>query len=185
MDGGEHVELGYQQMPEIMHVGLSLQHAEHFVNITDNLLVGGEQPLVGIDAGRFLVEVAGTQVGISLDRVIRIVTPFPHVSQFGMYLQPRQAVDYLYACLLHQLGREVVVFLIKTGFQFHEDGHLLAVLGCTDQAVDHSRVFRHTVLRYFDFQYLRVEGGLKQETQQVVERLVGEVQQHILAAQYP
>ncbi len=100
---GNHVELRHQQMLEIVHIRLSLQHAKDLVNIFDDLFVRCQQSLVGIDAGRFFVEVARTQVGIPFDRIIGVVASLTHVGQLGMHLQSRQAVDDLHPRLLHQL----------------------------------------------------------------------------------
>ncbi len=102
-----------------------------------------------------------------------------------MDLQSRQAVNDFDAGLLHQFRREVIVFLVETRFEFDEDRYFLAVFGRADQAVDDRRIFRDAILRDFYFQYFRVKSRLHQEAQQIVERLIREVQQHILFSQHP
>ena len=96
-----------------------------------------------------------------------------------MHLQPGYAVDDLDPRLTHLFGRAHVVLLIEARLELHEDRHTFAIARGTDQGVDHGRVFRHAILRDLDLLHVRIERRLHEEAQQVVKRLIGEMQQHV------
>ena len=174
-----HVETSHQKMTESRRLQASFQHGEHLVYIGDDRFLTGQQGHVGIDLRRFLVEIAGTEIGeIPSFSPFRIIFPKDN-SHLRMHLQTRDAIDDLDARLLHTLSRAHIVLLIETGFQLDENRHFLTILRCADQRIDNSRILGHPVLRDLDLIHLRVKSRLHQETQQVIKRLIGEMQHHI------
>ena len=174
-----HIEAGDQQMAECRSGQLPFQHRKHFVYIGYQFRIRSQQRHIGIDACRFFIEIAGTQIG-KIPPLAAVFRIFPQNNRhFCMYFQTGNAIDDANTRLLHPFGRTHIVLFVETGFQLHKDRHLLPVLSSADQRIDNSRVLRHPVLRDFDLIYFRIKSRLHQEADQVVERLIGEMQQDI------
>ena len=58
------------------------------------------------------------------------------------------------ACFFQFFRPADIIFFIKTGFQFNEDSHLLAVFGCLDESRYNRRIAADTVKRLFNCQYI-------------------------------
>ena len=166
-------------MAERRFVHLSFQYSKHLVDVGYQFGIRSQQRHIRIDTRRLLIEVTGAQIGKvpPLGTLFRI---FPQDNRhLGMHFQAGDAIDDADSSLLHPFGGTHIVFFVEASFQLDKDRHLLPVLRRTDQRIDHGRVFRHPVLRNLDFIHFRIKSRLHQETDQVVERLVREMQQDI------
>src|SRR5437773_327554 len=67
---------------------------------------------------------------------IRAARPAHHQPGLAMRLQADDAVHDVHAGLFERTGPHDVVLLVEPGLELHERGHLLAVLGGTDQCRD-------------------------------------------------
>ena len=174
-----HIETGNQQMAECRFGQLPFQHCKHFVYVDYQLRIRSQQRHIGIDTRRFFIEITGAQISKipPLAAVFRIFAQDNR--HFCMHFQAGDAIDDTDARLLHLFGCAHIVLFVETSFQLHKDRHLLPVLSSADQRVDNSRILRHPVLRNLDLIYFRVKSRLHQEADQVVERLVGKMQQDI------
>ncbi len=90
---------------------------------------------------------------------------------------PMQAVDHVHAVLLEPARPGDVVRLVEAGLDLHERRDLLAVLGRPGERPDERAVAAGAVERLLDGEDVRVFGGLLDEADDRLERLVGVVQQ--------
>ena len=67
------------------------------------------------------------------------------------------------ACLFQHSRPDDIIFLIETGFQFHQYCDLLAVLGGLSQCRNNGRIAADTIQGLFDSQYFRISRRLTDE----------------------
>ena len=180
---GYKIETRYQQTVEY-GIFLTLESAEQVVQVVYEHRVAGEQAGVGIERGCLLIKVSGTYIGIT-GQFVSLPVAAQHKGYFGMYLQSGQAEQDIDAGCFHHLGGCQVVLLIEAGFQLHENGYFLAILRSGYQGVDNGGVFRDTILGDHNLAYGRLVYGFVQEMDEVLERVVGIVQQQILFLHIP
>ena len=100
------------------------------------------QRQVGVQTGGLLVVVSGTDLGIIFDLFIGFLGD---QTEFGMYFVTIQTVDHATARILQKTGPSDIIFLVKTGFQFHQYQHFFSVLCGFDQGFHDFTLFCHTV----------------------------------------
>ena len=144
------------------------------VHIGSNLIVGGDDAKVGVDARCTLVVVAGTEVGITLEHAVFATD---NQSHFGMNFVAEYAVHDVRACLFQLLRPVDVVGFVKTRHQFDHDGNLLARQCGLHQCAHKLRIAAGTVDSHFDGQYIRIGGGFAYHLDNRIERLIRVVQQ--------
>ena len=163
------------------HIALDFQIVEQRTEIVHDVFVFREQTYVRIHAGGTLVEVARTHIGKRFRFSVFVLAQ--HQSHFGMNLQSRNAVHYVYAGLLHLFGRIEIVGFVKTGFQFHKHSDFLAVARCRNERVYHTRIFRHAILRDENLLCRLIVRRLCKEVQEYVERMIGAEHEEVFPRQ--
>src|SRR5262247_581695 len=168
-----------QQLAVLLLTRVSGQVVEQLRNVFAEILVGGEEPEIGVDARRDRVVVARAEVDVAAQLVLLLAHDERHL---GVGLQSDQAVDDVDAGLLQSLRPLDVRLFIEAGLEFDQHRDLFAVLGGFDQRFDYRRILAHAVERLFDRQHVRVARGLTQEFDHRRERLVGVMEQNVLVA---
>ena len=171
------VETRYQQAVEY-RIFLALESAEQVVQVVYKHRIASKQSAVGIERGGLLVEIPGTDIGVTR-QLVPLCVAAQYEGHFGVHLQSGYAEQNVDAGSLHHLCGRKVVFFIEAGFQLYEDGYLLAVLCCGYQSVDDCGVLGNAVLGYHDFVYRRFVHGFIQEMNEVLERVVRVMQQQV------
>ena len=133
--------------------------------------IAGKQSAVCIQCSRLLVEVAGTDISVTVN-LFTGEAATAYQSYFGMYLQPRYTIDNVDTGRFHHFGSGEVVLFIETGFEFHEYRDFFTVLCSSNQGVDDSRVFCYPILGYHDFTGFGIVHCFVKEVDKVVERMV-------------
>ena len=152
------------------------QNSEYFIDIRNNLRIRSQQRHIRIDLSRLLIEITGTQIGE--------ITPFKSLGRIlpkndrnlRMYFQARNTINDTNTGLLHTLCRTHIILLVETGFQFHKYRHFLTILGSADQRINHGRILCHSILGNLDLIHLRIKGRLHQKADQIIKRLIREMQ---------
>ena len=181
LEGLAHVVGRHEQvlvLELLVAVGEELEDVAH---ILDDALVGGQQTEITVDARRILVEVARSDVGIA-----------PHAGalapldqdDFAVYLQVLDGIDDLDPLALQQVGVLDVLLLVEARLQLDEHRDLLAVFGGVDQRVDDLRVLGRAVERDGNPLDPGVDGRLAQEVDEVLERVVGEIEEDVALAHH-
>ena len=159
---------------------------EQVRDVLGDPLVGGDQPEVLVHPGGLGVVVAGADVGIAADAAMTVagvaLVADDH-RELAVGLEPDDAVDDVAAGLLELACPADVGLLVEARLDLDDHQHLLAGLGGVDEGVDDRGVARRAVERLLDRQHVRVGGGLLDEAlHRGGERVVGVVQQHVVAA---
>ena len=113
---------------------------------------------------------------IALDAVL---LPAHDQRDLAVRFESDQTVDHMTACLLQAFCPDNVVFLVKTGFELNEDGHLLAKLRGLRQRRDDRRVAADPVERLLDRQHILVHSRLTDEIDHRIKRLIRVMHQDI------
>ena len=142
--------------------------------------VGGHEAEVGVEARGLVVVVAGAEVHVAPDAVLR--APH-HQADLGVGLVAADAVDDVGPRLLQAARPADVRLLVEAGHQLHEDRDLLALLGGAHQRLHHRRVAARAVERLLDGQHVGVVGGPGEEGHHRLERLVGVVEEDVALLQ--
>src|SRR5262245_46970373 len=168
-----------QQLAVLLLTRVSGQVVEQLRNVFAEILVGGEEPEVGVDARRDRVVVARAEVDVAAQLVLLLAHDERHLC---MGLQSDQTVYDVDSGLLQSLRPLDVRLFIEAGFEFDQHRDLFAVLGCFNQRFDYRRILAHAVERLFDRQHVRVARGQAQEFVPRRERAVRGMEQNVLMA---
>ena len=99
----------------------------------------------------------------------------------GVGLESQQPVDDVDPCVFQGPCPLDVALFVETRLELDQHGHLLAVAHRLQQCFHHRRVAAHAVEGLLDGQHVRISGGRLQEVQDRGERIVGMVQEDVLA----
>ena len=180
VDAFDHaLEQGERRLQQPFHLVDLAQRGElqeDVVHVLADLLVVGEQAVIGVQPRRARVVVAGAQM-----RVVTQTFFFPphHQYHLGVGLVTDDAVDDMCADVLELFGKVDVVGLIETRAQFDHHRDFLAGLGGLHQGIDDRALGAGAVQGLLDRQYVRIACGLTQEFDDRDERIEGVVQQHV------
>src|SRR5262245_27181839 len=171
------VDRSDQQLAVLLLARVPGQVVEQLRNVFAEILVGGEEPDVGVDARRDRVVVARAQVDVAAQLVLLLAHD---EGDLGVGLQPDQTVDDVDAGFFKSLRPLDVRLFVEARLEFDQHRHLFAVLGGLDQRFDYRRILAHAVERLFDRQHVRVASGLAQEFDHRREGLVGVMEHDVL-----
>ncbi|MCY1341494.1 hypothetical protein D9M69_274450 [compost metagenome] len=143
--------------------------------------VGGQQAVVGVQAGVAGVVVAGAEVRVAAQLAILATEDEHHL---GVGLEADHAVDHHRAGLLQAAGELQVGFLVEARAQLDHRGDLLAVARRFHQRVDDFRVGPGAVQRLLDRQHVGVLGRLAQQVDHRGEGLERVQQQDVQLGQH-
>ncbi len=169
----------HQQVVEADRTIRVLNEVKDPAHLVGDARIGGKQRVVGVNARRLLVKVAGTDVGITHD-IIPLFTG--DEEQLGVDLQPRGREDHVYA-RFGQTARPVNVGLfIEACLQLYHHGDFLPVMGGMNHRIDNAGVFRHAVDVDFNRQHVGIERCLTHQLQHVFKGVVRIVEQDVALA---
>ena len=134
-----------------------------------HIFIGGHEHHIGVDTSCTLVHIARTDAGY-------ISMSGRDMDQLAMYLERLRAKEYIDARLDHLLSPGYVALLVKACQQLHDDRHFLTILGSADQRINHGRILCHSILGNLDLIHLRIKGRLHQKADQIIKRLIREMQ---------
>jgi len=146
---------------------------EHRRHIRSDALSAGEKHAVHIEPCRRFVEVSRGQGGEPFTGPV-------DQYQFCVHLHGRHTVQHRSAHFLQTRAVADVALFIEPGLQFNNSGHLLAVTRRVQQGIDNLGMVRQAVYGCLDFLHFGINGGLAQQADDMVKRLVGIGKQHIL-----
>ena len=149
------------------------------MQVLANRLVGGEEPVVGIQAGRLRMVIAGAEMAIPVQAPR--FAPHDH-DQLGVGLVAHHSVHDVRAGLLQPVGERDVGGLLEARHELDDDRDFLARAGGIDERIDDGRVRSGPVQRLLDREHLRVGRRLAQEVDHRREAVEGMVQQDVLLA---
>ena len=177
------VQRGDEQALELLLDRVARELVEQPGEVLADLVVGGEQAEVLVDAARLRVVVARADVAVVAEAALLLPD---HEGELAVGLQPDEAVDDVHAGLLELARPGDVRLLVEPRLDLDEREHLLAGLGRVDERLDDGAVARRAVERLLDGEHVGVGGGLLEEGLHARrERLVGVVQQHVLPGDRP
>ena len=105
-----------------------------------------------------------------------------HEGHLAVNLQSDQAVHDVGAGVFQRAGPFDIALLVETGFEFHQNRHLLVFLHGVEQGFDDRRVASHAVQADLDGQYRRIAGRASQKLDDRLERVERVVQQDVALA---
>ena len=79
---------------------------------------------------------------------------------FAMGFEPYQTVDHVDSGFFHFTGPSDVIGLIKTGFEFDKNSHLLVVVCGSDEGVEHRGITTRAVKGHLDSKNVGIDGRL-------------------------
>ncbi len=169
----------HQELAIAGHARVAGEAVEHVAGVGADLLVAGQQAEVGVEAGGDGVVVAGADVHVAADA---LALAAHHQGELGVRLEPDEAVDDVGAGRLQGLGPLDVALLVEARLELHQDGDLFAVVGGVQQRLHDRRVAAHAVERPLEGEHVRVARRLAGQLQHRGERVIGMVQQDVVAA---
>ena len=132
--------------------------------------------MIGVNPGGVLVEVAGANGSISL-RHLSLDTC--NQAELGMNLQSRHTIYDFHPFAEQPVAPVDIGLLVKACLQFNHGCHALAITGGIHQSVDDARISCQPVQCDMDRCDERINRGLPEEINEVIERMVREVEHYI------
>ncbi len=142
-------------------------------------LVGGEEPVVGVQAGRLRVVIAGAEMAIPVQAPR--FAPHDH-DQLGVGLVAHHPVHDMGTGFLEAVGERDVGGLLEARHELDDDRDFLARTGGVDERVHDGRVRPGPVQRLLDREHLGIGRRLSQEVDHGCEAVEGMVEQDVLLA---
>ena len=102
-----------------------------------------------------------------------------HQGNLAVGLKAHQAIYYMAPCLLKHLCPVDIVFFVKTGFQLHQNRHLLSIVRCLRQSRNNGRVSADTVQGLLDGQDRLVPCSAANKVHHRIKTLIWMVKQDI------
>ena len=158
-------------------IGITGQDVEKPGGIGAELVIGGKQADVSVDAGRRIIVISCAHVHITADAAI--FAP-DHQAHLGVGLQSDQPVNDMATGFLQAAGPLDIVLLVEPGHDFDHNRNLFAVFRRLRQGADQRGVAADTVQGLFDRQHLRVFSRSPDKVKHRQKRFVRVVQQNIL-----
>ena len=169
-----------EQLPELLRPPEAGDVVEEVGDVGGDLLVGGEDPEVLVEASRRRVVVPGADVGVATQRVALAADDERHLRVDLEIGEPVRDVD----ARLLELSRPLdVAQLVEARLELDEADRLLAVLGALDERADEHAVVARAVHGRLHRDDVRVaDGGLREYLEARAERAVRLVHEHVAAA---
>ncbi len=167
---------GQGQLVPAQRLRIAAEHIEYGCGILADHLTAGQQAHIRVQFGGGVIIIAGAQMHIPPNAVL---LPAHHQCNLAVSFQSHQAVDYMASRLFQHLGPNNIIFLVKTGFQFHQHRDLLAVFRGLGQRRYDGGMAADPVQSLLDCQHLGIPGRLVNKFHHRRKSLVGMVQQHI------
>ena len=166
----------HQQLVAGPPIGV-LEKIEYVEDILAHVLVIGEEREIRIQTRGFFIEIAGTDMRVVTQGVALATLD---QQQLAVHLEPGNAENHVDAVFSQALSPTDIGRLVKARRQFHRRQHFLAIVHRVNQRIDYSRIPRHTVQANLDRAHLRVQRRCLQQIHNVVEGMVGIVEEHVL-----
>jgi hypothetical protein len=169
-----------QELAQLRNARESGELQEDLVNILADRLVGGQQSVIGVQAGGLRVIVARAQMAVAPQPLF---LPAHDHHQLGVRLEAEDPVHDVRAGFL-QLVRELDIGLfVEARAQLDDHRHVLVRLRRFHQGADDRRIAPRAIQGLLDRENLRICGRLLDEIRDGRETLKGMMQQHVSAAQ--
>ena len=165
---------GHGQALHVRRVAEAGEGVEERGGVLADGAVGGHEAEVGVDARRLLVVVARPHVDVALDA---LEAAAHDQADLGVGLVAANAVDDVRPRLLERARPLDVRLLVEARHQLHDDGDLLARLRRPRQRLHDGAVAAGAIQRLLDGEDVGVGGGLRDERDHRVERLVRMVEE--------
>ena len=154
------VQRGDEQALELLLDRVAGQLVEEAGEVLADLVVGGEQAEVLVDAARLRVVVARADVAVVAQHAVFLADD---EGELAVRLEPDEAVDDVHAGLLELARPDDVRRLVEARLDLDEREHLLARLGRVDERLHDRAVARGAVERLLDGEHVRVARRLLEE----------------------
>ena len=155
------------------------QEIKDVEHVSADFLVISQQAKVRVQVGGFFVEIAGTDVAVVCD--VACLLPLDQ-DQLAVHLQARDTKHHLNAEVRQTLGPVDVGLFIKACLQLDHRQNPLSIVDCINESITDAGVASHPIQANPDAFYLGVQGRRLKQVDDVVEGVVGVVQQHVLLA---
>ncbi len=131
--GVVHAERRLHEFLELRGLGQAGELQEQLVHVLPDLIVAGEQAVVGVGTRGPWMIVAGAQVAVAPDSAR--LAPHDH-GQLGVRLVADDAVHDVRSGLLQPVRQLDVGLFVETRAQLNDDRHVLAGVGGGNERVD-------------------------------------------------
>ena len=148
-----HPDRRNDQLVPAFRLRISGKHVKYSSCILAKPLITGKNTAVCIKLRCGIIIVSGCQMHISADSVLFSAH---HQGNLAVGLQADQTIDYMTACFFQHLRPDDIILLIKTRFQFYQNGNLLTVLSCLCKRCDNRRIAADAVKCLLDCQHIRI-----------------------------
>ena len=152
---------------------------EELVHVLADLVIAGEEAIVGVLPGGPRMIVAGAEVAVAADAA-RLAAD--HHRELCMRLVADDTVHDVRAGLLQAVRQLDVGFLVEPRAQLDDHRDVLAGVCRGDQRIHDGRVVARAIERLLDGEYVGIVGRLPQEVHHRREALIGMVQQQVFLA---
>lgn len=179
-EAAAHFEGCDEELAIVAFEGATGEEGEEVDDVIAEIFAAGEEADVGIELGSFGVVVSGGDVGVAAEAVVFAADD---EGGFGVGFQAEDAVDDVGAGGFEGLGPLDVAFFIEAGFEFDEDGDLLAGFGGAGECGDEGGIATGAVEGHFEGDDLGVFGGGEDEAfDGGVEAFIGVVHEDVILA---
>jgi len=178
---GAHALGGRHQLPARNRLVRGIEKIEDGAGVFRKSGIGGQKAHVAIQAGCVFVEVAGAYVDITC---FFAALGALNKNDLAVHLEVFEAVDNAHPALMQHVDAFDVALFVKAGHELHAGRNPFAVLRCVYKGVDDARMVSRAVQGDGNIRHLGVDGRLAQKFHHMIESMVGEVQQNILAAHH-
>src|SRR5580698_5292691 len=159
--------------------GIRREVVEYVMHGVGDLRIGGKQAQVRVEARGGRIVIARAEVRVAADRAVLFAAGDQR--ELAMRFQADDAVEHLHAGFLQITRPANIRRLVKSSFQFDDDGHFFFGRGI-DQRADDRRIFAGAVERLLDGKYVWIFRGAFDEAHDGAVRIVRVVEQHVTLA---
>ena len=121
--------------------------------------------------------IAGTKMKIGLEMSFFTTD---NQKDLAVGFESHQTVDHVDSGFFHFAGPSDVIGLIKTGFEFDKNSHLLVVVCGGDEGIEHRRIPARTVESHLDSKNVGIDGRLFEDGDDGLEAFVGVMEEDVV-----
>ena len=154
-----------------------VEKVEHTAHVAQNLLIGRKQSVVGINLGRFFIEIPRADKAVVPDIAFFVLAVDD--ANFAVHFHIRKAENQMNAFLLEHFGILYVACFVETGPQFDLHRYVFSVFGRIDERIGDLRIFGQAVNGDFDVFDPRVQGRFAQKFNHIFIIMIRSIQQPV------
>ena len=168
-----------QQLAIVVDYAVAGHHIKQILDVIVDILIGHEEPQVGIDLGRSSVVVTGTDVRVALKFAFFSAN---NEAELGMNFEAGKTVHNVHTVAFHFFSPVNVLLFVEPSLQLNDGGHLFAAATSFKKSLSNRRIAAAAVKRLLNSDNVRIQSCLLQEFQHAVKRVIRVVDKDVALA---